>query len=131
MVCFHLLQPIHCNRLHRLNGKEWNVARNFAYPTITVVHFIDQNWISKILYCIRYVMLCKMFFFPNSWRICRKLANAKIALLHASILVTSFHIKLLRTGADTHNGILMSLLLLVAETIIPVSFFRVYSKLIS
>ena len=33
-------------------------------------------------------------------------------------MVVTYYIKLFRTGADRHNGILMSLLLLVAETII-------------
>ena len=41
--------------------------------------------------------------------------NPKIALVRASTVVT-YYIKLFRTGADRHNGILMSLLLLVAET---------------
>ena len=36
--------------------------------------------------------------------------------MRASMIVT-YNIKLFRTGADRHNGILMSLLLLVAETI--------------
>ena len=40
----------------------------------------------------------------------------KIALAHASIVIT-YYIKLFCTGADRHNGILMSLLLLVTETI--------------
>ena len=42
--------------------------------------------------------------------------NAKIALLRASMVVT-YHIKVFQTGANRHNGISMSLLLLVAETI--------------
>ena len=33
-------------------------------------------------------------------------------------MVVTYYIKLFRTGADRHNSILMSLLLLVAETII-------------
>ena len=41
--------------------------------------------------------------------------NAKIALLCASMVVT-YYIKLFLTGADRHNGILKSLLLLVVET---------------
>ena len=41
--------------------------------------------------------------------------NRKIALSRASMVIT-YYIKLFRTGADRHNGILMSLLLLVAET---------------
>ena len=40
--------------------------------------------------------------------------NAKITVLRASMIIT-YNIKLFRTGADRHNGILMSLLLLVAE----------------
>ena len=32
-------------------------------------------------------------------------------------MVVTYYIKLFRTGADRHNGILMSLLFLVAETI--------------
>ena len=42
--------------------------------------------------------------------------NGKIALVRASMVVT-YYIKLFRTGADRHNGILMSLLLQVEETI--------------
>ena len=42
--------------------------------------------------------------------------NGKIALVLASVIVT-YYVKLFRTGTDRHNGILMSLLLLVAETI--------------
>ena len=42
--------------------------------------------------------------------------NAKIALLRTSIVI-NYYIKLFRTGADRRNGILMSPLLLVAETI--------------
>ena len=53
------------------------------------------------------VMVCKIDF--TNW-------NAEIALLRASIVVT-YYVKLFRTGADIHNGILMSLLL-VAETMI-------------
>ena len=52
-------------------------------------------------------MVCKISF--TNW-------NAKIALLRASMVVT-YYIKLFQTGADRHNGVLMSLLLLVAETI--------------
>ena len=51
-------------------------------------------------------MVCKIGF--TNW-------NAKIALLCASMVVT-YYIKLFRTGADRHNGILKSVLLLVVET---------------
>ena len=42
--------------------------------------------------------------------------NGKIVLVRASMVVT-YYIKLFRAGTDRHNGILMTLLLLVAETI--------------
>ena len=51
-------------------------------------------------------MVCKIGF--TNW-------NAKVSLLRASKVVT-YYIKLFRTGADSQNGILISLLLLVAET---------------
>ena len=51
-------------------------------------------------------MVCEIGF--TNW-------NAKIALLCASMVVI-YYIKLFRTGADRHNGVLMSLLLLVTET---------------
>ena len=51
-------------------------------------------------------MACKIVFI--NW-------NAKIALLRVSMIVT-YYIKLFQTGADRHNGILMSLLLQVVET---------------
>ena len=79
----------------------------FAYRTVTVVHFTGQNWISKTMYCIRCVMVCKICF--TNWK-------GKIELLRASMIVICY-IKLFRTGVDRHNGILMSLLFLVAETI--------------
>ena len=40
--------------------------------------------------------------------------NTNVALLRAFMIVT-YYIKLFQMGADRHNGILMSLLLLVAE----------------
>ena len=71
------------------------------------------------MYCISCVITCKIGF--TNW-------NAKVTLLRASMVVT-YYIKLFRMGADRHNGILMYLLLLVAETII---FLQVYQlKLLS
>ena len=105
VVCFHMLVYNNYNRLHRLIARNKS-ARNVAYGTVVVEHFTDQDWISKTVYCIRCVMFCKNGF--TNW-------NAKIALLRASVAVT-YYIKLFRTGAGKHNGILMSLLLLVAET---------------
>ena len=79
------------------------ILENSAYHT--VVHLADQNWISKTVYFIRCLMVCKISF--TNW-------NAKIALLRASMDVT-FYIKLFWTGPNRYNGILMTLLLLVAE----------------
>ena len=84
------------------------MLETFAYRTVTVVYFTDQNWISKTVYCISCVMVCKIGF--TNW-------NAKIAILRASMVVT-YYIQHFRTVADRHNGILMSPLILVAETII-------------
>ena len=42
--------------------------------------------------------------------------NAKTALVRVSIVATYF-IKLFRTGADRHTGILISLLVQVAEAV--------------
>ena len=105
----------HSNCLYRLMGRNWNVI---FFRKVTVVHFTDQNRISKTVYCIRCVMVCKIAF-PN-W-------NVKITLLHASIVVI-YYIKLFQTGADRHNGNLMSLLLLVAET--NINFFFLASLLL-
>ena len=99
MVCFH------SNRLHHLMARNKN-AQNICFSyTVTVVHFTDQNWISKTVYCIRCVMVFKIGF--TNW-------NAKSALLRASMVVT-YYIKLFRTGADHHDGILISHLLLVTK----------------
>ena len=52
--------------------------------------------------------------------------TGKIALVRASMVVT-YYIILFRTGPTDTNGILMSLVLLVAETIMFNSvFFRMY-----
>ena len=43
--------------------------------------------------------------------------NEKITIVRASMVVT-YYVKLFRTGADRHNGILMPLLLLVPDIVI-------------
>ena len=100
MVCFH------SNRLHHLMARNENAQNICLSYTVTVVHFTDQNWISKTVYCIKCVMVCKTGF--TNW-------NAKIAFLGAFMVVT-YYVKLFRTGADRRSGILISLLILVAET---------------
>ena len=76
------------------------------------------------MYFIRCMMVYKMFFrseLPNrmeknskSKAFCLS-SKRKIELLRAFMVVT-YYIKRFRTGADRYNSILMSLLLLVAET---------------
>ena len=61
-------------------------------------------------------MVCKIGF--TNW-------NAKVTLLCASMVVT-YYIKVLRTGADRHNGILMFLLLLVAKSFICIIYDITY-----
>ena len=34
----------------------------FAYPTLRVMYFTDQKRITKTVYCIRCVMVCKIFY---------------------------------------------------------------------
>ena len=49
--------------------------------------------------------------------------NGKFALVRASMVLT-YYFKLFHTGADRHNGISMSLLLLVAKTEKKISDWR-------
>ena len=66
------------NRLHCLCWWEgMEMLESFACHT--AVHFTDWKWISKTVYCIRYVMVCKIGF--ANW-------NTKVALLGASMVVT-------------------------------------------
>ena len=98
--------------------EEMEMLEIFAYRTVAVVHFTDQNWISKTVYCIRCVMVCKIGF--TNW-------NVKIALSRASMVVT-YYIKLFRTEDDRRNGILMSPLFLVAETKIKKNFQKIFKS---
>ena len=91
------------------DGKEWKCPKFLRI----IQSYILQTRTESLKLCIvfhdhmRCVMVCKVDF--TNW-------NAKIALLRASMVVT-YYIKLFRTGPDRHNGILMSLLLLIVETI--------------
>ena len=49
--------------------------------------------------------------------------------MRASMVVTNYR-KRFRTGADRHNGVLMPLLLLVAETKIKVYYYIKYKDII-
>ena len=75
-----------------------------VYVKLTILIFFDQ--------------ICPKWEFP--------VENRKIALVPASMVFT-YYIKLFRTGADGHNGILASLLLLVAETINLSLFFTFFT----
>ena len=94
----------YCNHLHRLMGRNENYL--LFLRAVTVVYFTDQNRFSKTIFCIRCVIVCKIGF--PIW-------NAKIALFRASMVV-AYYAKLFQMGADREKGVLMSLLLLVAET---------------
>ena len=59
----------------------------------SVVQVTDQNWISKTVYCIRCVMVCKIGFTNG---------NAKIALLRA-LMVVAYYIKFFQTGQQTER----------------------------
>ena len=84
----------------------------FAYPTVRVMYFTDQKRITKTVYCIRCVMVCKIFYCSEFSKRMEKTGKCK-----AFRMAVTYYIKLFRTGTDRHNGILMSLLLLVVETI--------------
>ena len=67
------------------------------------------NFSLKWEFCFFFDQICTKRVFP--------VENRKIVIVRASMIVT-YYIKLFHTGADRHNGILMSLLLF-AETKIP------------
>ena len=94
--------------LESLDGKEWKCSKFFRI----IQWYIWQTRTESLKPCIVFhdrmscVIICKTCF--TNW-------NAKIAILCASMVVT-YYAKLFRMGADRHNDILMSLLLLVTET---------------
>ena len=79
----------------------------FAYLIAVVVHLTDQNLILKTVYCVTCVMVCKIGF--ANW-------NTNIAHLRVSMVVTYYIIDF-RMGVEKHTSILISLLLMVDETI--------------
>ena len=46
-------------------GRNDMLLEIFAYPTVTVMYFTGQNWIPKTVYCMSYVVVCKMFSCPE------------------------------------------------------------------
>ena len=110
-VCFHLVSESCVGCMER-NALLLEIC---AYPTVALVQFTDQSRISenRAFYLLRIpeedwekLQMERRFAFQ---------ANAKIALLCASMTVT-YYIKLFRTGTNRHNGILMSLLLIKSVT---------------
>ena len=83
----------------------------FAY--YTVVHFTDQTWISKTMCRIPYSMIVWGVWWSVKLVLQIGLQQSHFAVRPWSLLTI---LNFFRTGADRHNGILMSLLLLVAET---------------
>ena len=104
--CFHLVYSLWS--LASLDGKEWKSSKFLRIIHMYILQTRTESLKLRMVFhdCMRCVLVCKIGF--ANW-------NVKIALLRASMVVT-YYIKPFRTGADRHNGILMSLLLLVAET---------------
>ena len=73
-------------------------------------------WIFELVYVPNFSKTDKFDFLDEIYpKSVFPVENRKIALLRVSMVVT-YYTKTFRTGTDRHNGILMSLLLLVAET---------------
>ena len=120
-----------------LNWKFWIFRPNMPKKGVSGLEqkkIEQRHWILHI----RIVMipnfnlnsqLCFVFFD----QICPKrefsVENGKIALVRGSMVVT-YYIKLFCTRADWHNGILMSVLLLVADTITICCFDKINSIVI-
>ena len=112
MVCFHIVYLILavacCLPLASLDVKAWWRNTGNSYLSYVSGHaFYRPELNPQTVYCISCVMVCKIG--STNW-------NAKVALFHVLMIVT-YYIKLFRMGANGHNSILISLLLLVAETI--------------
>ena len=68
MVCFYLVYPLKSftSLITAWMGRNGLLLDIFAHPV--VLHFRDQKWISKTVYYIRCVIVCKIFScseFPN------------------------------------------------------------------
>ena len=67
----------------------------FVYPTVTVVHFTDENWTSKTVYCIRCGWFVKYFLLqipqedPKCKKVCflSKRKNYTFASIHGRYLL--------------------------------------------
>ena len=88
------------------------------------IEFSILELVSVVNFSLNWQFWFFFFFFLTKFAQKGQIENWKIVLARASMVVT-YYIKLFRTG-PTHNGIFMSLLLLVAETNtchqIPINF---------
>ena len=112
MVCFHLAWSHYA----RLSICAW-MGRNdicVAYSNRGLFYRPELN--PKTVYCISCVMVCEILSCSESAKRMEKTDQCKAFCTFACVH-GRYYIKLFHTGADRHNGILMSLLLLVAETI--------------
>ena len=75
----------------------------------------QHHWILHIRISLGTKFQLKLTILIFLTKFAQKGKNEKIAFVRASMVV-SYHVKHFRTGAERHNGILMSLLLLVGET---------------
>ena len=101
-------------RCYRSKTKKSTSPLNSAYSNFSTTFemFFCTTFQLKPTILIIFVQIClKTKFLVGNW---------KIAVVRACMVVT-YYIKAFRRGADRHNGILMSLLLLVAETIITLN----------
>ena len=86
-----------------LNWQFW-----FFRPNLPKKCVCEPNFSFQWQFWFSFDQICPKTVFP--------VENGKIALVCASMVVT-YYVKLFRTGPDRHNGILMSLLLLIVEAI--------------
>ena len=119
---FVFILSIHCTHLRRLNWKEWYVARHFCVPYSNSRPFYRRKLKqTKTVSCIRCVMVCKMFCCSEFPKKMEKTGKCKIICFSSkrkNCPFASIHSRyFFRMETDIHSGILMSLFLLVAETI--------------
>ena len=105
-----------------LNLLNWQFAQKGCFLFITEKSE-QRHWVlhTRVSLGNKFQLKATIVIFFFSDQICPKrefpFQNGKNALVRVSMVVT-YYIKLFRTGADRSNSILMSLLLLVAETTI-------------
>ena len=104
VVSFHLIYPIWSLTL--LDRKEWKRSKVLCIIESCILQTRTESLKSRIVLGVWW-----------SLKLVLQTDMKKIALLRAYMVVT-YYIKIFRTEAIRQNGILLSLFLLVAETII-------------